>query len=108
MLKSFFSLFKLFSLGVEMNRMKDSKFLKKLWVITFRPKGLVVIDCVDVTDEYVNVSENERIFRVEYYKDGEWYIERIRFTGEYSNNQTIRKLQEYCVERVKHVRENTS
>jgi hypothetical protein len=89
----------------------SSKLAKRLFAIIFKPE-IMVIDCKDVTDEY-EVNKNERIFRVKYVKFPRKgkpirYIRYIRFTGEYSENPEIALLQKYCVERVKHVRENTS
>jgi len=67
-----------------------------------RREGIVILDCEDVTSEYENVSENERIFYVRYVKlskeGSAFYMRYIRFTGEYSENPEIAMLQKYCIE----------
>jgi hypothetical protein len=81
--------------------------VSKLLYIKFFKPDFAILDCKDVTSEYA-VEKGERVFHVEYYKNGKWYIRRIWFTGKYSDAEELRALQEYCVERVKHVRENVN
>jgi hypothetical protein len=90
MIKSFFSLFKLF-----FARFKKTK---KTW-------DIVVLDCKDVTSKFENVRDGERIFRVKYVKifpkkNPIIYIRYIKY-DEYSENPEIAMLQKYCIERVK-------
>jgi hypothetical protein len=60
-----------------------------------------VLSCIDVSDEYVNVnSPYERIFVVEYVKDGKTHRKTIIYnykTG-FSPSSETRLLQERCLE----------
>ena len=76
--------------------------LRALYARIFKPEGLVVLSCKDVTEDFYH-KEGERIFRVEYYKRGYIHVHYISYSGEYSENNEIALLQRYCVERVKHV-----
>jgi len=75
--------------------------LRALFARIFKPE-FMVLSCKDVTEDFYH-KEGERIFRVEYYKQGRIYIRYISYSGEYSENNEIALLQKYCVERVKHV-----
>jgi len=60
-----------------------------------------VLSCIDVTDEYVSVnSPHERIFMVEYVKDGELHRKTIVYNYKFgfSPNPETRFLQEKCLE----------
>jgi hypothetical protein len=90
MLKSFFSLFKLFKLYLL------ARF-KKTW-------DMIVLDCEDVTSEFDLDIDNERMFRVRYAKifpkkNPIIYIRYIKYNGKYSENPEIALLQKHCVER---------
>ena len=73
--------------------------IRALFARLFKRGELVVVDCEDVTSDYV-VESGERVFSVKYYKRGVLYTRRIRYTGVYSEVPEIAELQRYCVERI--------